>query len=118
MIQSRVREAASIGRQADFNTAQVRRLASQEVQIFFENLKADQAQVKTLTKAYEISERNYKQTLRDYRLGLTTNIDVVQSLTQFQSSKRALDRAKLTEKFDRIQLETVSGQRLDFLNQS
>ncbi|MBC7691953.1 MAG: TolC family protein [Methylotenera sp.] len=110
-IQSQVRTAISQRRVAELQTASNRRLAERDVRVFHEQLMADEAQVESLDRTQSLFERNYLQTRKDYGLGLTTNIDVLNSLQSYRLSRRTLDRARVNVQLDLIQLEIVSGKR-------
>ena len=111
VIQSRVREAASLHRQEQLNLSRVRRTAEQEIRTQYEIFTADRAQLAALTEAVRIAHRNYRQQTEEYRLGLVTNIDVLQALTTFQESQRALDRARFSAQLDWVRLEASVARR-------
>jgi outer membrane protein len=112
VLQSRVREAASQSKVADLQTAQARRLAEREVRSLYEQLKADQAQLESLSRSQALVEKNYQQTKRDYGLGLTNNLDVLQALQSYRANRRTFDRAGNNVQLDLIQLQIASGQRI------
>ena len=110
-LQSRVREAGSQQSQAELALSQVRRLAEQEIRSLYENLRADRAQVTAFEKSTEAARKSYEAQLREYRLGLVTNLDVLQALTAYQQNQRALDRARFTAKHDYLRLQVAAGRR-------
>jgi len=110
-LQSRVREAGSQQTQAELAQSQVRRQAEQEIRSLYDNLLADQSQVKALEASTEAARKSYEAQTREYRLGLVTNLDVLQALTTYQQNLRALDRARFTAKLDYLRLLAASGQR-------
>jgi outer membrane protein len=111
VVQSQVRTAASVQSQAELALARTRRLAEQEVRSFYETVQADLGQLKVLEQAAKISESNYNEQSREYRYGLVTNLDVLQALTAFQESQRALDRARFTFRNDQERLESAAAFR-------
>ena len=110
-LQSRVREAVSQSTQAELNASQVRRQAEQEIRSVYQNVTFDRSQLDALEKATEAARKNYEVQRRDYRLGLVTNLDVLQALTAFQENQRALDRARYTAKLDYLKLEAAAVRR-------
>jgi outer membrane protein len=107
VTQSKVREAASVARQAELNLGKTSRSAETEIRTLYATLVSEKAQLQTLQEAAEISEKNYKVQTHDYRLGLVTNLEVLQALTVSEESKRALDRAYFTAQTDMIKLQTA-----------
>ncbi|NUN04180.1 MAG: TolC family protein [Bdellovibrio sp.] len=110
--QSKVREAASKRIEADLNVSRLRRLASQEISSYYETLQTRKRQIEALQNAATLSERNYQLMQRDYRRGLSRNIDVQQSLTDFRIASRALDQARFAVQMDLIKLQIASAQIL------
>lgn len=108
-IASRAREAASQSRQAALGFSRARRLAEQEIRSLHELLQADEAQLKALGSNALIQERNFEEVSRDYKLGLVTNLEVLQALTGFQQSRRAYDRARYSARLERARLDAATG---------
>lgn len=109
-IQSKVRQAASQYQESELSLSRGERLADQEIRTYHSRFQADRLEVLTLQRAKDFSWTNYQQETRDYRLGLVTNLDVLQSLTAFEESERALDRAKFQQKTDYLYLLSASGK--------
>jgi outer membrane protein len=109
--QSRVREAVSQGTQAELGASQVRRQAEQEIRALHQGTLIDRAQLDALEKATDAARKNYEAQQRDYRLGLVTNLDVLQALTAFQENQRAFDRARYTVKFNYLKLQAAVVRR-------
>jgi outer membrane protein len=110
-LQSQVREAVSQSTQAELGASQVRRQAEQEIRSVYQSVVFDRSQLEALEKATEAARKNYEVQRRDYRLGLVTNLDVLQALTAFQENQRALDRARYTAKLDYLKLEAAAVRR-------
>jgi outer membrane protein len=110
-LQSRVREAVSQSTQAELGASQARRRAEQEIRSVYQSAVLDRSQLEALEKATEAARKNYEVQRRDYRLGLVTNLDVLQALTDFQENQRALDRARYTAKLDWLRLEAATMRR-------
>lgn len=110
-IQSQVREAVSQRTQAELNTSQVSRLAEQEIRAAYQSVALDRAQVNALERATASARKNYDALTREYRLGLVTNLDVLQALTAFQENQRALDRVRYAVKLDYLRLQAAAVRR-------
>lgn len=109
--QAKVAEAASKRTQAEIALSKARRLAEQEVRALYEAYDTDLEEVKALERSMGLAEKNYGVLKKDYTKGLTRNIDVLSALTQFQESKRALDRSRFTAHSDLLRLKAVSTKQ-------
>jgi outer membrane protein len=110
-LQSQVREAVSQSTQAELAASQAHRQAEQEIRAVYQSVVFDRSRLDALEKATEAARRNYEVQRHDYRLGLVTNLDVLQALTAFQENQRALDRARYTAKLDYLRLEAAAVRR-------
>ena len=110
-VQSQVREALSQRTQAELEVNRVRRLADQQVRSFYQIAVLDRTQLAALERATDAARRNYETQRRDYRLGLVTNLDVLQALTVFQENQQALDRARHTAKVNYLRLQAAAVRR-------
>lgn len=111
LLQSKVSEAVSQRTQAELSASQVRRQAEQEIRSAYQSVVFDRSQLDALEKATESARKNYEAQRRDYRLGLVTNLDVLQALTAFQENQRAQDRARYTTKLDYLKLQAAAVRR-------
>ena len=110
-LQSRVREAVSQSTQAELGASLARRQAEQEIRSVYQSVTFDRSRLEALEKATEAARKNYEVQRHDYRLGLVTNLDVLQAMTVFQENQRALDRARYTAKLDYLLLEAAAVRR-------
>jgi len=111
LLQSQVSEAVSLQTQAELSLSQIRRQAEQEIRSVHQSAVYDQSQLEALEKATEAARKNYEAQQHDYRLGLVTNLDVLQALTTYQENQRALDRARFTAKSDYLTLQAAAVRR-------
>lgn len=114
-LQSKVREAQSQSTQAELGLEQVRRQAQQEIRSLHQSVLFDRSQLEALEKATEIAKKNYAAQKRDYRLGLVTNLDVIQSLTAYLENQRAADRVRFVTKLDYLKLQAATQRRIGLL---
>jgi outer membrane protein len=110
-VQSRVREAQSQRTQAELATARARRLADQEIRSFYQTVVLDRSRLAALEEATEAAKRNYETQRRDYRLGLVTNLDVLQALSTYLENQQALDRVRYNVKFNYLRLQAAAVRR-------
>lgn len=110
-LESRVRESLSQRTQAELALNQLRRQAEQQIRSAYDNTVYDRAQLAALECATDTARRNYEVQSREYRLGLVTNLDVLQALTTYLENQRALDRARFTAKLNYLTLQAASVRR-------
>jgi outer membrane protein len=110
VIQSQVRVAASQARQSELALERARRAAEQEIRTLHQSFEASLTQVQALERSADVAGRSWNEQQREYRLGLVTNIDVLQALTSYEISLRSLDRARAQAKLSYARLEAAVGQ--------
>jgi outer membrane protein len=108
IIRSQIHQASSQQLQAELVLSRTRRLAEQEIRTLYDNYHSDLEQLVALEASKELNEKNYQVLKKDYSKGLTRNLDVLQALTQFQESKRALDRTRWNVQATWIRLQVLS----------
>jgi outer membrane protein len=108
-IDSSVRQAVSQIRQSELNISLARRTADQQIRAAYQTYQADQRQLEALRASKLANERNLKAEITDYRMGLVTNLDVLNALISYQESERALDQQVFTTKLDYFRLENNAG---------
>ena len=110
-VQSRVREAQSQSEQAELATSRARRLADQEIRSFYQTAVLDRSRLDALEKATDAAKRNYETQRHDYRLGLVTNLDVLQALSAYLDNQQALDRVRFNVKLNYLRLQAAAVRR-------
>ena len=68
-------------------------------------LESSRVQKKTLEQAYQKSKASYDLQLREYRLGLVNNLEVIQALNTLLDMKRSLDKTDVQMVLNAIQLK-------------
>lgn len=109
--QSKVRQANSQRTQAELTQAQRLRQAEQEIRANYQSMTLVQSQLEALQNATIAAKKSYAAQLREYRLGLVSNLEVIQALTTFQQNQRALARASINVRSAYLQLLTSAAQR-------
>ena len=110
-VQSRVREAQSQHTQAELAATRARRLAEQEVRSAYQTVVLDRSRLDALEKAADAAKRNYETQRHDYRLGLVTNLDVLQALSTYQENLRALEHVRFNVKLNYLRLQAAAVYR-------
>lgn len=109
-VNAAVQEAVELRKQAELTAAYAVREAEAEVRTLHSKLVSSLDQVKTLRRASELAEENYKVQTADYRLGLVTNLEVIQALNTFQETKRVYDRTYFDTWATLAALEAAAGK--------
>jgi outer membrane protein len=110
-VQSQVREAQSRREQAELATSRARRLADQEIRSFHQTVVLDRSRLDALENATDAAKRNYETQRSDYRLGLVTNLDVLQALSAYLENQQALDRVRFNVKLNYLRLQAAAVRR-------
>jgi outer membrane protein len=107
---STVRQYASILKATEIETGRLERAAENDIRSLHQNLVASENQLKSSNEAVELATKSYDQTRKDYKFGLTTNLDLLNSLKTLTEAKRNLDQARYQHFLERIQIEVGSGR--------
>jgi outer membrane protein len=110
-ISSQVTQAASIHKQAELALSKGRRVAREEIETLYAAVTSERIQVQKWKKSVEAANKSYQAQLRDYRLGIVNNLEVLQELTSAQTAQRSLDRAEIQYRTDYIRLLSASAER-------
>ncbi len=102
------RESSSKEREATLELARLRRFAESQIRALHENLKLREGQLNALKNSTELSQKNYQALQREFRRGLTRNVDVQLALTNYGIARRAYDQARFAARLDRIKLESAA----------
>jgi len=108
--QASVRQSASSLKITEIETGRLERSTETDIRTLYQNLLASEGELKSFTEAVELAKKSYDQTRKDYRFGLTTNLDLLNTLKTLTAAKRNLDQAKYQHFLERIQIEIGSGK--------
>ncbi len=108
-IQSQYRQAIDKRKQQELLLAQTRRAALHQIQNAYVIYTNSISQNTALKDALDISEKNYNTQTHDYRNGLVTNLDVLDALNTFQTTKQQLDRTYFQAKAAQATLAAATG---------
>ncbi|MGE3973925.1 MAG: TolC family protein [Bdellovibrionales bacterium] len=109
ITQSQVREASQLYYESQKTLELNRESASVELKQLHSTAAQGLEQIKSLKEAVELAEANYREQSKDYRYGLTTNLEVFQSLNSYVDLERNLDKTIYQTKIAIVQLKAASG---------
>lgn len=107
--QAKVAEAVSRRKEAELDLARLRRSAHQDIRTIHRRLLARLDQLASLGKSATLSEKNSTLIQRDFRRGLSRNIDVQLALTEHRVAQRSFDQAHFAVQLDVYQLRAAVG---------
>jgi outer membrane protein len=111
IVASQTRQAASVRRQYDLQLSAARRRAEQEIRQLHDAVVANQRLLAKLAESAQLGQKSYEALARQYKTGLSTNLDVLQSQSSWHDSVRLLSRQQYTAKADYVKLQAASGAR-------
>lgn len=106
-----VRESVAKKMQAYYEANDQQRKIESEVKTKYEAAVKFAEQLKAGERAFNLAKENYNETLKDYRLGLVTNLDTLSALNTYLDAKRSYDRTKIQAKSSLEQLNVAVGTR-------
>ena len=109
-VVSQTRSAVAQFQQSELAFAQGRRAAEREIRSYYETFSNGLVEIHSLKEAVVAAEDNFKEQNRDYRLGLVTNLEVLQAINTFQETKRTLDRKRFQIKTAWLSLQAAVGK--------
>lgn len=105
-----VKEAMSQYRQSLFTLQQMERWVAHEAKRTHGELAAAVLEAQSMREAAESARRSYDSLQREYRLGLVTNLDVLQALDFLQEQQSARDEAQLKAKRLLVRLKVATEE--------
>jgi len=103
-------EAASKKRQAEMRLSQALREGRQEIRQAYQSLVSSLGEAEAYRTALEVSEAEYKAVSADYRNSLTTNLEVLRTLSSLQDVKDNYVRSKYQALTDQVWLGVATGE--------
>lgn len=107
--QAQVRESTEKKQTAVYQLMDYKKNVTIEVTSRYELFRRYSDQIKAFDTALQKAKRSYDETIKDYRLGLVSNLDVLTSLNLYLSSKRNSEKTKILAVLNHKQLEAVAG---------
>jgi len=110
ILQSKINEAQSIERDYALRLQRVIRTADSQIRTLYRAVTQGQDQFRALDDVRKIAEHAYTIQVRDGRVGLVSNLDVMMALSTYQESIRAVDRSYFTLQLDLEKLNIAAGK--------
>lgn len=108
-VTARVNEARSILEQSRQTLAHLERDVRSQVKRAYIYWRSSLEEDQSLENAYRAAKKSYEAQLKEYRLGLVTNLDVNNALALMQTAKRAWDETRVETKRRYITLTLATG---------
>ncbi len=106
---ARVRESSEKKNQAMYLLEDYKKTIRLEVTSRYETFHRYLDQVKAFELAEQKAKSSYEEAVRDYRLGLVSNLDVLTALNTYLDSKRNSEKTKIQAMMSQKLLEASSG---------
>lgn len=110
ILRGKVKEEISRRQELENKISLITRDATAEVKKLYKTLASSINQVTAYKNAFNKSEKSYQFQLRDYKLGLVNNLDVIQAMTLMSDAKLNLDKALIQVKSDKAILDNAVEQ--------
>lgn len=108
---AQVRESALQSEREELELTRLRRRAEQQVRTLHSDYVAGLDSIVSLEQSLQLADKNYQLLRRDFRRGLTRNLDVLQALIASHETRQALLRARFATRDTWVQLNTAAGNR-------
>jgi outer membrane protein len=108
-VRADIRQAAASQSSAEQRLSLARRRAELEVRTAHRTLISSLGILEAFDKAAGLSEANAQAQQADYRLGLVTNLEVLESLNSLQNIRLRREQARLEAVLARVRLEVAAG---------
>ncbi|MEQ9365950.1 MAG: TolC family protein [Leptospirales bacterium] len=111
-VQARVDESEARMQGSRLELQRLRRSADFETRMSYNDFVSAAARVVLLRESLRLAGETYRIQLRDYRLGIVTNLEVLDALRRFHLSRLNLARTELLAFTNQVRLHVAAG-RLD-----
>lgn len=109
VIDNGVKIAVENKKQEQLNSNELERSAKRDIQTLYQQYQRNLEQLNRLELAVKKSKQSYDLNQKDYKYGQATNLEVLEALNVYISSKRNFDRAFVTAFMSYKNLEAASG---------
>lgn len=103
-----VSEAYLKKQQAEYEKSQFLKDTDSDIDLNYAEVQSSIEQLELLDQSLKLSEKNYFSQQKDYGLGVTSNLEVLQSLNTYLETKRNFDRLKYQLKISYLKLEALT----------
>jgi outer membrane protein len=110
LIEADVREAWSLYRQAGLSESLLRRQVTQDVQLAFQDLRANDERIAELGVQLRAAQQAFNQADQSYNVGLATNLERVTAQDQLLSAQLQLTSAEFDRTLAYLALARATGE--------
>jgi outer membrane protein len=103
-------QAASRKRQAEMVLSLTRRSAVDDIRQAYKSLVESISETDAYQKAEQAYEQAYQDVMHDYKLNLTTNLELLQTMTSLENTKISYIKAKYQTLYDQVWLGVATGE--------
>lgn len=107
--QSLLLESLEVEREAVYALSDYEKSIKTEVTRRYEIYRRYNDQIKAYDLALEKGKRSYDEAVKDYRLGLVSNLDVLSALNIYLDNKRNAEKTRIQAMMNQKMLEAVAG---------
>lgn len=104
-----VKESQALLRRSKLELSALKRSASYEVKSAYVDYVNSLSRLALLRESVQISRAAYYVQVRDYRLGIVTNLEVLNALRGFHAARRELTRMEMLVRMNEIRLHVAAG---------
>jgi outer membrane protein len=112
LISGRVREATAQKTLYTEQLSQKKRLSEMKIRQYHQTFEASLRTLPIFERAVAMAQKNYDAIAKDYRLGLATVLDLIQSSNSLAEAKRVFNRQTINAKSQFVALKLAAGQNL------
>jgi outer membrane protein TolC len=109
-VKASIDDAAAVRREREALASEAMRAAERDVRTLHAQLSSTVSEVERLSEAARLAEDTYKAQVKEYRLGLASNLDVLAALSAWEQSKLDFDGRRLDAKRLEAQLRVALGE--------
>ncbi|MBR31664.1 MAG: hypothetical protein CMN77_10125 [Spirochaetaceae bacterium] len=104
-----VKESRAQVRKSELQLEALKRSASYEIRSAYVDYINSLSRLALLRESVQISRATYYVQVRDYRLGIVTNLEVLNALRGFHAARRELTRMEMLVRMNEIRLHVAAG---------
>src|SRR5262249_12853658 len=110
--QAQVRQARSQQIISQLTLARLKRDAERQVRTAYDDLSLSVTEVQAYDRAVQLAQKNYTVQQKEYRLGVITNLDLLQLLTNMQNVRGQWLVSRANARLNDIRLRIAMGEGL------
>ena len=104
-----VKESRALARKSELELKSLKRSASYEVRSAYVDYVNSLSRLALLRQSVDIGRATYFVQLRDYRLGIVSNLEVLNALRGYHAARRELTRIEMLVRMNEIRLHVAAG---------